>query len=67
MDAECLTKLANVEKTLQEMLACVEQAEKDADELDQFVIYGIDQADHCLQELAECRRKLEGWADHSLS
>ena len=67
MEAECLTKLANVEKTLQSMLARVEQAEHDAQELDQFVSTGIDEAERCLHELAECRRKLEGWVGQSLS
>ena len=28
---------------------------------------GIDEADRCLQELADCRRKLAGWAGQSLS
>jgi len=66
MEAECLVKLANVEKALQHMLECVERAENDAQELDRVVTVGIGQADQCLQELTECRRKLEGWVGHSL-
>ena len=66
MGSDGLGTVGNVEKSFLEMQSCVEEAERQASELEAFLALGAEQAQRCLQELADCEYKLAAWTAQSV-
>jgi DNA repair ATPase RecN len=66
MAADSLAKLASVDKLLDDMQECVDEAEREAQEVDELLSAALEQAERSLEEMAECRRKMAAWSGQSL-
>jgi hypothetical protein len=66
MEADSLAKLASVDKLLDNMQVCVEQAEREAQEVDELLSAALEEAEQSLEEMGECRRKMSAWTGQSL-